>query len=91
MSNYIKYILISLCCFLVSCKPQINTIAASKNNLGTIALNNPLDLVQLESQEVDDTTFVNLKNYSQDFIYDMKYATSDNFLKAKVYDFAECM
>lgn len=39
---------------------------------------------------VDDTTFVNLKDYSQDFVYDMKYATEDNFLKAKVYDCAEC-
>jgi len=37
-----------------------------------------------------DTTFVNLKDYSKDFIYDMKYATEDNFLKAKVYDCAEC-
>lgn len=39
---------------------------------------------------VNDTTFVNLKDYSQDFVYDMKYATEDNFLKAKVYDCAEC-
>jgi D-alanyl-D-alanine dipeptidase len=39
---------------------------------------------------VNDTAFVNLKDYSKDFIYDMKYATSDNFLKAKVYDCAEC-
>ena len=39
---------------------------------------------------VNDTTFVNLKNYSNDFVYDMRYATSDNFLKAKVYDCAEC-
>jgi D-alanyl-D-alanine dipeptidase len=39
---------------------------------------------------VSDTTFVNLKDYSQDFAYDMKYATTDNFLKAKVYDCAEC-
>lgn len=38
-----------------------------------------------------DTTFVNLKDYSNDFIYDMKYATEDNFLKAKVYDCAECL
>lgn len=37
-----------------------------------------------------DTTFVDLKNYSQDFAYDMKYATADNFLKAQVYDCAEC-
>jgi zinc D-Ala-D-Ala dipeptidase len=40
--------------------------------------------------EIADTTFVNLKDYSNDFIYDMKYATEDNFLKAKVYDCAEC-
>jgi len=39
---------------------------------------------------VNDTAFVNLKDYSKDFVYDMKYATSDNFLKAKVYDCAEC-
>ena len=37
-----------------------------------------------------DSTFVNLKDYSSDFVYDMKYATPDNFLKMKVYDCAEC-
>ena len=41
-------------------------------------------------ESITDTTFVNLKDYSTDFVYDMKYATSDNFLKAKVYDCAEC-
>lgn len=48
----------------------------------------------VSSQEIQtniaDSTFVNLKEYSADFIYDMKYATEDNFLKAKVYDCAEC-
>ena len=43
-----------------------------------------------EKLVVNDTTFVNLRDFSQDFVYDMKYATSDNFLKAKVYDCAEC-
>jgi D-alanyl-D-alanine dipeptidase len=43
-----------------------------------------------EVSAVADTTFVNLKDYSADFVYDMKYATEDNFLKAKVYDCAEC-
>lgn len=41
-------------------------------------------------QVIADTTFVNLKDYSSDFVYDMKYATEDNFLKTKVYDCAEC-
>ena len=39
---------------------------------------------------LSDTAFVNLKAYSNDFVYDMKYATTDNFLKSKVYDCAEC-
>ena len=39
---------------------------------------------------IDDSTFVNIKDYSKDFIFDMRYATTDNFLKAKVYDCAEC-
>lgn len=43
-----------------------------------------------QTTAINDTTFVNLKDYSQDFVYDMKYATTDNFLKAKVYDCPEC-
>ena len=48
------------------------------------------EVLNVSSQEVNDTTFVNLKNYSNKFLLDMKYATSDNFLKTKVYDCAEC-
>jgi D-alanyl-D-alanine dipeptidase len=59
---------------LFSCKSQ-TVIADVETNNQTV---------------VNDTTFVNLKDYSKDFVYDMKYATSDNFLKAKVYDCAEC-
>jgi D-alanyl-D-alanine dipeptidase len=36
---------------------------------------------------INDSTFVNLKDYTDDFIYDMKY-NEDNFLKTKVYDCA---
>ncbi len=42
------------------------------------------------NKETDDNAFVNLKNYSNDFVFDMKYATSDNFLKEKVYPCDEC-
>ncbi len=42
------------------------------------------------NKETNDNAFVNLKNYSNDFVFDMKYATSDNFLKEKVYPCAEC-
>lgn len=37
-----------------------------------------------------DTTFVRLADFSNDFFYDLRYATENNFLKAKVYDCAEC-
>ncbi len=68
--------LLLLCALLcmVSCKSQ----SVVSNNFSK---NLPI---------VNDTTFVNIKDYSKDFVYDMKYATSDNFLKAKVYDCAEC-
>ena len=46
--------------------------------------------LELNSSASNDTTFVNLKEYKSDFVYDMKYATEDNFLKTKVYDCAEC-
>lgn len=55
--------------------------------------NKPIEIVSIavpDKRIINDTTFVNLKDYSTDFVYDMKYATSDNFLKLKVYDCAEC-
>ena len=75
MNFNIKSLLI-LCSFfsIVSCKSQVSNVSTSGKS----------NIV------VNDTTFVNLKDYSADFVYDMKYATEDNFLKAKVYDCAEC-
>ncbi|WP_378186444.1 M15 family metallopeptidase [Aquimarina sp. W85] len=37
-----------------------------------------------------DTTFVNILDYSRDFTLNIKYATSNNFLKTAVYDCAAC-
>ena len=34
--------------------------------------------------------FVRLKDLSHDFVYELKYATPDNFLKQAVYDCGEC-
>lgn len=39
---------------------------------------------------INDTSFVDLKEFSNAFVYDMKYATTDNFLKEKVYDCDKC-
>ncbi|MFS4418747.1 M15 family metallopeptidase [Maribacter sp. 2307ULW6-5] len=41
-------------------------------------------------EEVADTAFVRLADYSDGFAYDMRYATENNFLKAQVYDCPEC-
>lgn len=41
-------------------------------------------------EDLPDTLFVRLADYSPDFEYDMRYATENNFLEAKVYDCAEC-
>lgn len=39
---------------------------------------------------LSDTTFIRLADFSDDFAYDLRYATENNFLKAQVYDCAEC-
>lgn len=41
-------------------------------------------------EDFADTTFVRLADFSEDFVYDLRYATTNNFLKAKVYDCPEC-
>jgi D-alanyl-D-alanine dipeptidase len=40
--------------------------------------------------EPDEQAFVNLQNYSWDFVLDMRYATPQNFLKEKVYPCEAC-
>ena len=42
------------------------------------------------NKETNNEAFVNIKNYSKSFVFDMRYASSDNFLKEKVYPCAEC-
>lgn len=39
---------------------------------------------------LNDSTFIRLADFSDDFVYDMRYATDNNFLKEQVYDCAEC-
>jgi zinc D-Ala-D-Ala dipeptidase len=50
----------------------------------------PIMEVVEEKAIPNDSTFVNILAYSKDFVLDMKYATSDNFLKEKVYDCPDC-
>lgn len=59
-------------------------ILSCKSQISSITLNNSSTLV------VHDTTFVRLTDYDADYVLDMKYATNDNFLKAKVYECESC-
>ncbi|MEY2693595.1 MAG: hypothetical protein RIT03_1987 [Bacteroidota bacterium] len=39
---------------------------------------------------LDDTSFVKVSDYSKELVFDLKYATSDNFLGEQVYQCGEC-
>jgi D-alanyl-D-alanine dipeptidase len=41
-------------------------------------------------ETLPDTAFVRLADYSSDFAYDLRYATENNFMKARVYECPEC-
>lgn len=72
----------------LSCKSKQNLIAQTvEESLLKNEISNKF--IELNSK-INDSSFANLNDYSNDFVYDMKYATSDNFLKAKVYDCGEC-
>jgi D-alanyl-D-alanine dipeptidase len=72
-----KIFLLLLIFLLLSCK---STYLDAKKSPVLLDIN----------QETEDNAFVNLKNYSNDFIFDMKYASTDNFLNEKVYPCDEC-
>jgi D-alanyl-D-alanine dipeptidase len=74
---------------LFSCKTKYydKSIVVASSTMNSIENK---EVVSNNNKIVKDTSFVNLKEYSNDFVYDLKYATGDNFLKTKVYDCAEC-
>lgn len=72
-----KVILLFALTLLISCK----STQLSSNKSPVL-----LDITKV----TDSNAFVNLRNYSNDFVFDMKYATADNFLKEKVYPCDEC-
>ncbi|MCJ7468514.1 MAG: hypothetical protein MUO53_17675, partial [Maribacter sp.] len=57
----------------------------------TISIHKEQPLRTLKTFEgLADTTFVRLADFSDGFTYDLRYATTNNFLKSKVYDCPEC-
>jgi D-alanyl-D-alanine dipeptidase len=94
----LKHILFFFILLFCACKEKsenekaIDTMSDSVIVLDTLAQSRitPGDHTLKSLDEVADTTFVRLADYNKDFEYDLRYATENNFLKAKVYDCAEC-
>lgn len=99
-----RYIVCCFCLlFFLSCKWCRDTDSYTIRNTDThntveVKDSSGLDIEEVKEEppllsdldELADTMFINLKNYSKDVAYDLKYATNDNFLKAAVYECAEC-
>ena len=59
---------------------------------GNSALVNITEATNSRGHElIPDSSFVNLKQISDDFLFEMRYATDNNFLKEKVYDCKNCL
>jgi D-alanyl-D-alanine dipeptidase len=72
---------------LLSCK-STKSLIYSKND---ILKNNYVNGNSIALYEgINDTTFVKLSDFSNAFLFDMKYASDTNFLKTKVYDCEAC-
>lgn len=89
MKNLFKISTFSLIAFLIfSCKTK------SPVTYGEYNINRSLEIIENEkptTQAIHDSVFVDIKNYSSKFLFDFKYATTDNFLKQKVYDCEKCL
>lgn len=73
---------------MVSCKTK-STVTYGQYNI-----NKSLEILDKEkpkSAAIHDSTFVDIKDYSTKFLFDFRYATTNNFLKQKVYDCEKCL
>lgn len=90
---------IALCILFFSCQTKHNQETTNDVTISENASIQPLDTVTKQEKEepkpqdknLADTSFVNIKDYSDHFAYDMRYATDNNFLKEKVYDCDHCL
>ena len=89
MKSIIKSCILLGFFLIISCNPNMVYQKPWAGNSNSLRNESSLT-VKIPLKVANDTSFVNLKDYCQDFVYDMKYATTDNFLKAKVYDCVEC-
>ena len=87
MLSFNKYLFLISFFICIGCKTSESASRKSKEVLkNNYKIGNSIAIYE----GISDTTFVKLKNFSTDFIFDLKYATEDNFLKQKVYNCEEC-
>ena len=96
--NYSGIFILILLCSWLSCKErkavqnteEIGPTEQSVIPADTISGHTSREQPQMDLSDLNDTLFIRLADYSRDFSYDIRYATTNNFLEAKVYDCAEC-
>ena len=96
MRNF--YTVLTLILFFISCgeKPKSKenkeqNTEVSIDQIDTVGKEKPVPQKVFRTfKDLADTTFVRLADFSDGFVYDLRYATKNNFLKEKVYDCAEC-
>lgn len=88
MFSSVRFFSIVIFLLLLSCKAKVTGQGISSTEI--IPSNTKFISAIANDSVINDTTFVNLKDFSQDFVYDMKYATTDNFLKSQVYNCPQC-
>lgn len=99
MNNLKSLVLILFLCLFFACKPKkevqnkgVETeVRKDKINIDTLKAEKTIQKRTFKNFDgLADTTFVRLADFSDGFAFDMRYATENNFLNAKVYDCAEC-
>lgn len=91
-------LLLLLICITIACENNKTTAAINTVTKDTTVVKKDTVLLPPVKTEIKyksltdiaDTTFVRIADFSGDFAYDLRYATTNNFLKEKVYDCPEC-
>jgi len=86
-----RFILFCSLILIVGCKESPSkTHTEASTSVDTVEIKKTFEKKFMTFEGLADTTFVRLADFSDGFAYDMRYATKNNFLKAQVYDCAEC-
>ncbi|MBT8300282.1 MAG: M15 family metallopeptidase [Maribacter sp.] len=89
-----RLILCSFLIFIVGCKERTTTKKPESSErfeiVDPVVNSKTIDKKFRTFEGLADTTFIRLADFSDGFAYELRYATTNNFLKAKVYDCAEC-